>query len=129
MNKLEADITEIRKEIRLAKWVPSCVSIVCAIFCRFVAPAPQTLPAEKDHKTNAEASGNTVNVGLENAKTDPQRDWLTVAEVAENEGLSERTITTYITAGRIEGERTGRAYRIPKGYTVQPPQFADNGGN
>jgi hypothetical protein len=132
MKEIEKEIALIRKEIRLAKWIPSCVSVVCAIACKLFTPAPlppPPQPAEVKKSTTSEAVGNTVNIGLDDSKADPQRDWLTVAEVAEKEQLSERTITTYIASGRIEADKSKRAFRIPKTYQVQPPRTADNSGN
>ena len=88
---------------------------------------PAHLP-EREQKIDA--SGNTVNVGMDATKPDPQRDWFTVAEVAERERLSVRTITDYIKLGRISADRDGaRAYRIPKDYQISPPLTAANGGN
>ena len=109
--------------IEIATWFSVGVTLLrMALPAKFDAPQTQQAPpSTENHNTS-------VNVGGVK-EPEPQRDWLTVAEVAKKEGKSERTITDYITAGRIEFERTGRAYRIPKTYLITPPLTADNSSN
>ena len=118
----------IEKETRSLKfWIigGTLFSFIINILIKLYVPsatapptAPPTIPANI-------SGNNTLNVG---GAPEPilapsaSRDWLTVTEVAAQLKKDERTITSYITAGRIPAERTGRAYRIPKDFTLSPPQ-------
>lgn len=59
---------------------------------------------------------------------DPNRDWLTVKEVAAKEGESERTITDWIAAGTIAPMpvKDGREFHIAADYRVLPLSAANS---
>lgn len=79
------------------------------------------------HPTPAQNS-NSVNIGAQSAVTAPQRDYLTTEELAIREGVSPRTVITWIESGRIQPppNRAGRAWTISPDYRLQPLLTAEN---
>lgn len=80
------------------------------------------------HPVTPSANTNSVNIGEATQTATSQRDFLTVSEVADRENLSPRTVTEYISAGRIEPApvRNGsRPWAIAADYRIKP-LTADN---
>lgn len=80
------------------------------------------------HPTPAQNS-NSVNIGAQSATAPThQRDYLTTEELAIREGVSPRTVLTWIEAGRIQPPpaRAGRAWTISADYRIQPLLTADS---
>jgi len=79
--------------------------------------------------TAAPTNTNSVNIS-EQAAINPQRDYLTTEEVARKEGVTTRTITTWIEQNRIDPppNKNGRAWEISNNYRLLP-QIADNSGH
>lgn len=71
----------------------------------------------------APPSSNTNSVQIGNAsKEKPQREFLNSDEVGEREGVSSRTVTSWIEQGRIypQPTRQGRAWTIAANYRLLP---------
>ena len=66
----------------------------------------------------------SVNVGQTDSTkmASDHRDWLTVQEVADREGVTDRTILNYIEAKRISPTPTkdGREWRIAENFRILP---------
>lgn len=75
--------------------------------------------AERQHAApgNVTAGAQSVTVGAV-PKEAPPRDWVTTSEFAEREGVSPRTVQSWIAAGEVPAARDpeGRAYRIPADF-------------
>jgi hypothetical protein len=82
--------------------------------------------AMRDNTRGSGVSQN-VNVGQsDKALAKSGRDYLTVAEVATAEGVAERTITDWISKGRIMPlpEKHGKEYTISADYRILPQDAA-----
>jgi len=101
----------------------NALSLLLTIVKLFIMTAPEAEKGQPPSNTNS------VNIS-EHAATAPQRDYLTTDEVAQREGVTTRTVTTWIDAARFDPqpERNGRAWRISNSYRLLP-QIADNCGN
>lgn len=57
------------------------------------------------------------------------RDWLTVAQVAQRESVTERAITEWINAGRLQPQpvKDGKSWRISPSYRMAPKSAAPLG--
>jgi len=89
------------------------LSPIASLLIKFflVIPTPVSPP------TNT----NSVQIGgTEQPK--PQREYLSTEEVAEREGVSARTILSYIVANRVSPQptRQGRAWVISANYRILP---------
>jgi len=64
---------------------------------------------------------NSVQIGAE-SKEKPQREFLNSDEVGEREGVTSRTVISWIEQGRIEPQptRNGRAWIIAADYRILP---------
>jgi len=71
---------------------------------------------------------NAVNIGAQSAAS-PQRDFLDTDEVGKREGVTSRTVLTWIEQGRIEPQptRDGRAWNISANYRILPLLTANDG--
>ena len=86
------------------------------------AHASASIPAHVPDSNN-----QIVTVGsATTAAPDPQRDWLTTAEVAERERVAQRTVQSWIASGDLPALQHGREYRIPVNYP-RPLSAADSG--
>jgi hypothetical protein len=124
ISTMEAKIEELARDVRHSKWIYVSGTILSLTLTalRFFIPLPQQ-PAPA-------ANTNSVNIGDATPTTTTQRDFLTVHEVAAREGLSARTITEYISAGRIDPPPTRngtRPWAIAADYRILP-LTADNSG-
>ena len=120
---MEAKIEALRKEVRFTKWI-TISSALLGIALRFL---PQHLAPATPPPTNT----NSVNIGESSPAPTSQREFLTVSEVAERENLSPRTITEYITSGRISPAPTRngtRPWAIAADYRILPLTAANSGG-
>lgn len=72
------------------------------------------------------SNSQSFTVGSATAAPEPQRDWLTTAEVAERERVAPRTVQSWIASGDLPALQHGREYRIPVNYT-RPLSAADSG--
>jgi hypothetical protein len=70
---------------------------------------------------NTPSNLNSVQIGNANEKK-PQREFLNSDEVGEREGVSSRTVTSWIEQGRIypQPTRQGRAWTIAADYRILP---------
>jgi len=70
---------------------------------------------------NTPSNLNSVQIGNTNEKK-PQREFLNSDEVGEREGVSSRTVTSWIEQGRIypQPTRQGRAWTIAADYRLLP---------
>lgn len=128
---MEAQIEEIRKEVRLTKkevrltkWITIGGAMI-SIACRFIAPHPS--PPVPTPASNS----NSVQIGEAPASLPSGRDFLNVNEVAAREGLSPRTITDYIATGRMDPPPTRngtRPWAIAADYRILPLTAANSGG-
>ena len=124
--KMEAEIRALReivqdipRQIKITKWLV----IGCAVFNLILKffPVPAPIPYQHPLPPQSVGSNNAVQIGA-NPKPESKRVYLTVKDVAERENVSERTIITAISQGRIEPqpERDGRAWTISADYRFLP---------
>lgn len=73
------------------------------------------------HATPTPSNTNSVQIG-ENAKAQPQREFLNSDEVGEREGVTSRAVISWIEQGRIypQPTRQGRAWIIAADYRLLP---------
>jgi len=115
---MEADIKTMKNRLRRLEILTVAFGIL-GILLRIWIPSHSVAPS---------ANTNSVNIGEAAQTATSQREFLTVSEVADRENLSPRTVTEYISAGRIEPApvRNGsRAYAIAPNYSIKP-LTADN---
>ena len=122
--KMEAEIIALReivqdipKQIKITKWLV----VGCAVFNLILKFFPIPVPYQHPIPPQSVGSNNAVQIGA-NPKPESKRTFLTVKDVAERENVSEKTITTAISQGRIEPmpERNGRAWTISANYRFLP---------
>ena len=121
INQLESKLTSELAKIRA--W---CIGgAILSVVLKFV-------PTNQANQPATNGSGNShvqIATSPESlAESESRREYFTVSEVAEREGLSDRTIITAIEQGRIipNPNRTGRAWQISRDYRYQPPTTADS---
>ena len=121
INELELKLT---RELSTIRWI-TIVSAILGIALKFV-PAPQPPSPATNGSGNSHVQIATSPESL--AESESRREYFTVGEVAEREGLSDRTIISAIEQGRIipAPNRTGRAWQISRDYRYQPPTTADS---
>lgn len=122
---LKKSVADIAKQAATTKWIViGGIIINVALKLQVPASQPPAIPAQ------SVGSNNSVHVGAA-PKPESKRTFLTVKEVAERENVSERTIITAISQGRIapQPERDGRAWTISANYRFLPIIAADSGTN
>jgi len=122
--KMEAEIIALReivqdipRQIRITKWIV----IGCAAFNLILKLLSTPIPYQPTIPPQSVGSNNAVQIGA-TPKPESKRTFLTVKDVAERENVSERTIITAISQGRIspQPERDGRAWTIAADYRFLP---------
>lgn len=122
LEKIEADVRQIKR----AGWRRETllwVSVVLGILKLW--PVPMAMPA-----TPPQNHSQSVKIGDSGKDVpEPARDYLKTKEVAEREGVAERTIINWIEGGRLHPAptRNGKAWVIAADYRVLPPDAADDG--
>lgn len=78
----------------------------------------------KDRGMRGGSMSQSVNVGAVDAvaDTDSAREYLTVQEVAEREGVTDRTVINWIEEGRIvpAPEKAGKSWAISESFRILP---------
>jgi hypothetical protein len=80
----------------------------------------------KPHPTGTSPQSQSVNVGQGKGDTDPMlptaREYLTTADIAAREKVTERAVTEWIAQGRITPEpvKQGKAWVIAKNFRILP---------
>ena len=122
---MEVRIDKLEKAVtRIEIWV--IIGAIISVLMRCL-PVPQAPPAPATNGSgNSHVQIATSPESL--AESESRREYFTVSEVAEREGLSDRTIISAIEQGRIvpAPNRTGRAWQISRDYRYQPPTTADS---
>ena len=79
------------------------------------------MSVSQPHSAPAPTNTNSVQIGNADEKK-PQREFLNSDEVGEREGVSSRTVTSWIEQGRIypQPTRQGRAWIIAADYRLLP---------
>jgi len=122
--KMEAEIIALReivqdipRQIRITKWIV----IGCAAFNLILKLLSTPIPYQHPIPPQSVGSNNAVQIGA-NPKPESKRTFLTVKDVAEKEGVSERTVISAISQGRIspQPERDGRAWTVAADYRFLP---------
>ena len=110
-------IQDIPRQIKITKWLV----VGCAAFNLILKFFPIPVPYQHPIPPQSVGSNNAVQIGA-NPKPESKRTFLTVKDVAERENVSERTIITAISQGRIspQPERDGRAWTIAADYRFLP---------
>jgi len=128
---MEADIIALReivqdipRQIKITKWFVIGCTILNVILKLLSLPVPYQAPPPSPQSVGS----SIVHIGA-NPKPESKRTFLTVKDVAEKEGVSERTVITAISQGRItpQPERDGRAWNIAADYRFLPITTADSG--
>jgi len=115
---LKRSVAEVAKQATATKYIVIAGVILNVLFKLIVDcknQSPPTIPPQ------SVGSNNAVQIGA-NPKPESKRTFLTVKDVAERESVSERTIITAISQGRIapQPERDGRAWTIAADYRFLP---------
>lgn len=84
-------------------------------------PVPIQPPVPVVAPTTNTAEGGSVKIGLSNG-IDSQKTYLTTREVAEKEGVSQRTVNAWILEGRVDPKpiQSDRAWQIAVDYRILP---------
>ena len=84
-------------------------------------PVPIQPPVPVVAPTTNTAEGGSVKIGLSDG-IDSQKTYLTTKEVAEKEGVSQRTVNAWILEGRVDPkpEQSDRAWHIAVDYRILP---------
>jgi len=121
---MEKDIAELKQK---ANWLALGVALsvllnLAKIALHLFLPAGIHVPAAPALPLTPPASQNqNVTIGAAGLPNVSQRTFFTTEEVAELEGLSPRTILTYLNTGRLSpATKTERAWQIAKEYTINP---------
>jgi len=85
-------------------------------------PVPIQSPPPVATPTTNTAEGGSVRIGLAHPREDSQKTYLTTREVADKEGVSQRTVTSWIQSNRIEPKpvQSDRAWQISVDYRILP---------
>jgi len=110
--EIEIKALKIRVNIILMLGVLSFILTVLKLLIPTLSAQPHTSPP-----TNT----NSVHIGAD-SKEKPQREFLNSDEVGEREGVTSRTVISWIEQGRIEPQptRNGRAWIIAADYRILP---------
>ena len=113
MKTLEAKIDHLERRIG---WIMlmSAISVILGLAKLYIQTSAATAPSQNT---------NSLNIGTQSAATPaPQRAYLTTEEIALREGVSPRTVLTWIEGGRIQPvpSRAGRAWIISPDYRLHP---------
>lgn len=83
---------------------------------------PTVVPVKEVQPTTNTAEGGSVRIGLNRPGEDSQKTYLTTREVADKEGVSQRTVTSWIQSKRIDPEpvQADRAWQISVDYRILP---------
>lgn len=139
MSIMEDNGTEIIRVGTLNAWAFKVAIWIAPLFSIWLVSkvlAHDTEIAVLKMQIAMQSSGNkgsvsqNVNVGAAEAEmVDSARTWLTVKEVAEREGVDERTILNYRARGQIvpEPEKDGKSWRIAENFRIIPPP-SETGG-
>ena len=109
--EIEIKALKIRVNIILTLGVLSFILTVLKLLMPTLSAQPHTLPPNT----------NSVQIGAE-SKEKPQREFLNSDEVGEREGVTSRTVISWIEQGRIEPQptRNGMAWIIAADYRILP---------
>lgn len=114
MDEMEIEIKRINRKVNFL--------IVISAIGTFVTIAKMllALPSYAPHSP-IPTNTNSVQIGAE-SKEKPQREFLNSDEVGEREGVTSRTVISWIEQGRIEPQptRNGRAWIIAADYKILP---------
>jgi len=116
MDDMENEIKTIKKTLN-AVLAMSSVSLFLTIM-KIILILP-------DYEPTAPSNNNSVQIG--DVKTKPQRDHLTTEEVAEREGVTARTVISWIEQNRIYPApvKSDRAWIISADYRILPQLTAN----
>lgn len=100
----------------------TAVGLIMTMIKCFLLPNPSA-------QSSPQANNQSVKVGEASPK-DPQREYLTVQEVADKEGVEARTVITWIARNRIDPppQKGLRSWTIAANYRLKP-LIAENSGN
>ena len=105
----------------------SVIGMVLYVLVRLVLGPIAGLPPESRNAAPpapAQASGNTVTIGALDGPAAPEsrKTYLSTADIAARENITERTVVKYISEGRLDPPpvKDGKAYRIAAEYRILP---------
>ena len=112
---------------KLQTWILISTSIgLVAALARMVEqghekPIPIQQAVPQPAPTTNTAEGGSVKIGLSDG-IDSQKTYLTTREVAEKEGVSQRTVNAWILEGRVDPKpiQSDRAWQISVDYRILP---------
>jgi len=112
-------IAEMESEIKKLK--TQCWRTEFWAVCGLVISVFKLMQPITTHAQPAPSNLNSVQIGNA-SKEKPQREFLNSDEVGEREGVSSRTVTSWIEQGRIypQPTRQGRAWTIAANYRLLP---------
>lgn len=119
---METQISRLQKKVNALMVLGSVSTILTIVKFFILIPNGTTTPTP--------SNSNSVQIGDSNTKQ-PQRDFLNTDEVGEREGVTSRTVTTWVEQGRISPPptRQGRAWIISANYRILPQTAANNGND
>jgi len=121
MDEMETEIKLLNRKVNFLIVLSAVGTLVTVVKMLLALPhTPNTPP------TNT----NSVQIGGTN-ELKPQREYLSTEEVAEREGVSARTILSYIDGNRVSPQptRQGRAWVISADYRILPQTAAETAQN
>lgn len=123
MTAIRNDIESLKAKMSLLMWL-SVASVIINLIIKLWAALPHNPPAVP----STTIEGGNVTVGS-SEKPESRKVYLTTAEVAEAERISDRQVVQLISTGRIHPppERSGRAWRIAADYRILPQTAAVSG--
>jgi len=115
------------KSLKRVVVISTALGLTAALF-RLLAPAEHTTVPIPIHPTapapaptTNTAEGGSVRIGLSDG-IDSQKTYLTTREVADKEGVSQRTVNAWILEGRVDPKpvQSDRAWQIAVDYRILP---------
>lgn len=114
---MESEIKQLKKQCRRTEFWAVCglVISVFKLIQPLMHPLQPVVPATNTNSVEISNAGAMVK--------EPQRDYLRTDEVAEREGVAERTVISWVHARRFEPMpvQGGRGWEFAADYRVLPP--------
>lgn len=125
---MEKDIATLKTQARWIAWGLGINILLNLTKIAIQLYIPHGLPAAPAPAPALPSQNQSVTIGATGLPNVSQRTYYTTEEVAELEGLSPRTILTYIAQDRITPTpyRTDRHWQISKDYQIQSQPLATN---
>lgn len=121
MSSMEEKFDSLKRVVVISTVIGLTAAIIRLIGSSDSHPAPIQSPAPVSAPTTNTAEGGSVKIGLTDG-IDSHKTYMTTREVAEKEGVSQRTVNAWIQSKRIDPEpvQSDRAWQISVDYRILP---------